>query len=56
MIAILVKAAVTAVIIWVTYEIGRCSAVHEIFDKKHGRIEHLSEDIVTWIERYDKKL
>lgn len=53
MAVLMIKAFVIAVALWVLYEVGRCSAVHEIYDYKHGRSNELSEDIVCWIKRYD---
>lgn len=53
LILMVIKAAVIAVALWVLYEVGRCSAVHEIYDYKNGRSNELSEDIVCWIKRYD---
>ena len=53
MILMVIKAILIAVALWVLYEVGRCSAVHEICDFKNGRSKELSEDIVCWIKRYD---
>lgn len=53
MILMLIKAILIAIALWVLYEVGRCSAIHELYDYKRGRSNELSEDIVCWIKRYD---
>ena len=53
--AIIVKAAVTSMFLWLVYEMGKCSAVHDIVDYYNKKIDKLPEDIQVWIQRYDKK-
>lgn len=55
MIWILIKAAVFGVITLLAFDVGRCSAVHEICDFKHGRLKELSDDIVHYFTEYDKE-
>lgn len=49
-----IKAILIAVALWVLYEVGRCSAIHEYCDFKHGRLSELSDDIVSHLKDYDK--
>lgn len=55
MIWILIKAAVFGVITLLAFDVGRCSAVHEICDFKHGRLKELSDDIINYFTEYDKE-
>ena len=55
MILIMIKAILIAIALWVLYEVGRCSAVHEICDYKHGRVSELSHDIISCFTEYDKE-
>ena len=54
MIWILIKAAVSGVITLFVFDVGRCSAIHEYCDFKHGRLSELSHDIVSYLKEYDK--
>ena len=51
---ILIKAAVSSVILLLVFDVGRCSAIHEYCDFKHGRVSELSDDIVSYLKDYDK--
>ena len=55
MILIMIKATVFGVITVLAFDVGRCSAVHEICDFKHGRLTELSDDIVNYFTEYDKE-
>ena len=54
MIWILIKAAVSAVVLHFTFCVGRCSAIHEYCDFMHGRLSELSDDIASYLKDYDK--
>ena len=54
MILMLIKAAVFGVITLLAFDVGRCSAIHEYCDFKHGRLKELSDDIVSYLKEYDK--
>lgn len=51
---ILIKAAVSGVMLVLAFDVGRCSAIHEYCDFKHGRLSKLSDDIVSYLKDYDK--
>lgn len=55
LILMVIKAAVFGVITLLAFDVGRCSAVHEICDFKHGRLKELSDDIINYFTEYDKK-
>ena len=55
MILILIKAAVSGVILVLAFDVGRCSAIHEYCDFKHGRLRELSDDIASYLKVYDKE-
>jgi len=55
MILMVIKAAVSGVIVLLAFDVGRCSAIHEYCDFKHGRLSELSDDIVSYLKDYDKE-
>lgn len=55
MILILIKAAVSGAILVLAFDVGRCSAIHEYCDFKHGRLRELSDDIASYLKDYDKE-
>lgn len=54
-IVLIIKALVTAIVLFLTFNTGRCSATHDIYDVRIGKRDKMPDDIIRWVKYWDKK-
>jgi len=55
LITIIFKALITAIVLFLTFNIGRCSATHDIYDVRIGKRDKMPDDIIRWVKCWDEK-
>ena len=54
-IVLIIKALITAVALFLAFNIGRCSAAHDIYDVRIGKRNQMPDDIIRWVNYWDNK-
>lgn len=54
-VVLIIKALITAVALFLAFNIGRCSAAHDIYDVRIGKRDKMPDDIIQLVNYWNNK-